>query len=130
MSVPQKTSLGIFILSLTSIFFLAGCEETEPVYNTRFLAFGTLNNISLVGVSNNRALAVVDELEKDFAIMHKAWHAWEPGPLSRTNRLIAERARFAAPPSVLQLLEKAENLAMIFMPAHLYLIQGSGSFSL
>ncbi len=100
----------LFFLFL-ALLPLGGCNRTEPVYNSRFLAFGTLNDVSIVGVSRPRAEAAVDALEKDFAAMHKAWHAWNPGPLGRTNQLLAEGVRFAAPPSVLELVKRSKTLA-------------------
>ncbi len=37
--------------------------------------------------------------------MHRAWHAWDPGPLGRVNRLLPTGKPFAVPPSVLPLIE-------------------------
>jgi len=109
-------------LSLPALLLLfSGCEKTEPVYNSRFLAFGTLTDISIVGVARERAMAATQALEDDFAAMHKSWHAWNPGPLGRTNELLKEGKPFAAPPSVLGLLIKAKQLAndsdQLFNPA-------------
>lgn len=101
-----KLTLPALLLLLTS-----ACEKTEPVYNSRFLAFGTLTDISIVGVSHERALAATQALEEDFAAMHNAWHAWNPGPLGRVNALLKEGKSFAAPPSVLGLLVKSRQLA-------------------
>ena len=109
-------------LSLPALLLLvSACENAEPVYNSRFLAFGTLTDVSIVGISHERSLAATQALEEDFAIMHKAWHAWDPGPLGRTNELLKEGEPFAAPPSVLGLLVKAKQLAndseQLFNPA-------------
>ncbi len=96
---------------LLALLLAAGCNRTEPVHNSRFLAFGTINDVSLVGVTREQAEAAVAALEEDFRAMHRAWHAWEPGPLGRTNRLLAEGVRFAAPPSVLTLVKRSRELA-------------------
>ncbi len=108
-------------LALTLLLTLAGCDRTEPVYNSRFLAFGTINDVSIVGVTRKDAEAAVAALEEDFAAMHKAWHAWNPGPLARTNRLLEEGVRFPAPPSVLSLVKLSKELAsrsdQLFNPA-------------
>jgi thiamine biosynthesis lipoprotein len=90
---------------------LAGCRDESPVYNTRFLAFGTLMDLSIVGVERGQAERVSQLVEQDFAFMHRAWHAWEPGPMGRVNRLLAEGKRFAAPPSILPLLRKSKELS-------------------
>ncbi len=110
MNHPYSTLLKLALSALLLLLF-SGCEKTEPVYNSRFLAFGTLTDISIVGVSHERALAATQALEDDFAFMHKSWHAWNPGPLGRTNELLKEGEPFAAPPSVLGLLIKAKQLA-------------------
>jgi thiamine biosynthesis lipoprotein len=90
---------------------LAGCRNQSPVYNTRFLAFGTLMDLSIVGVERGEAERASQLVEQDFAFMHRAWHAWEPGPMGRVNRLLAEGIRFAAPPSILPLLRKSKELS-------------------
>jgi thiamine biosynthesis lipoprotein len=113
----MKGTLALTLLLL----ILAGCDRTQPVYNSRFLAFGTLNDISIVGVTQEDAETAVTAIEEDFAAMHKAWHAWNPGPLARTNRLLEEGARFPAPPSVLALVKLSKRLAnhsdQLFNPA-------------
>ena len=85
--------------------------QQTPVYNTRFLAFGTLMDLSIVGVERTRAEQASELIERDFAYMHQAWHAWEPGPLGRVNHLIAEQRIFPAPPSVLPLIRRSRELA-------------------
>ena len=117
MSIAVRPS---FIL-LAAILLLGACERTEQVHHGRFLAFGTLTDISIAGVTREQAESAIEVLESDFAIMHNAWHAWAPGPLARTNNLLAEGVRFAAPPSVLTLMQISEQLAAksenLFNPA-------------
>ena len=88
-----------------------GCRHEHPVYNTRFLAFGTLMDLSLVGIDQQEAEQVTRWLEQDFGFMHRAWHAWDPGPMGRVNRQLAEGRRFAAPPSILPLLHRSRTLS-------------------
>ncbi|WP_457667439.1 FAD:protein FMN transferase [Thiolapillus sp.] len=117
----MMTAIRLAAFLLVTQFLLSACDRPQPVYNSRFLAFGTLTDISIVGVTHERAMQAVESLEDDFAIMHKAWHAWAPGPLTRTNNLLAEGVRFAVPPSVLTLMKKAKQLARqsdnLFNPA-------------
>ncbi len=82
-----------------------------PVHNERFMAFGTLMDVSIVGVSKELSETAVEQLEKDFQQMHKLWHAWDPGPLGRVNKLLAEGQTFSAPTSVLPLIEAGQDLA-------------------
>jgi thiamine biosynthesis lipoprotein len=92
--------------------FLSGCGGADPIYTTRFLALGTLVDLSIVGVERARAERASELIEQDFVYMHRAWHAWEPGPLGRVNRLIAKKSAFSAPPSVLPLIRKSQEFAV------------------
>jgi thiamine biosynthesis lipoprotein len=94
-----------------AITWLGGCRNQTPVYNTRFLAFGTLMDLSIVGVEREQAERASQLLEQDFSFMHRAWHAWDPGPMGRVNRLLATGETFASPPSILPLLRKSRELA-------------------
>jgi thiamine biosynthesis lipoprotein len=110
-------SLLLILLTL----LLASCERAPDIHHTRFLAFGTLTELTLVGVDAQRAAEVVRALEADFAEMERAWHAWKPGPVTRTNWLLGEQRRFAAPPSVVPLVRISRELAIssehLFNPA-------------
>jgi len=99
------------LLALTLIS-LTGCFSREPVYNTSFIAFGTQIDISLVDLSRERAEQVSELVEQDFAKMHRAWHAWEEGPLTLTNTRLAEMKPFSAPPVILPLFRRAQALAI------------------
>lgn len=109
---------------LTALLFtwpLTGCERPPEVVHTQFLAFGTLTELTLAGVDEDKAAAVVQSLEADFAEMERAWHAWRPGPTTRTNWLLGEQRRFAAPPSVVPLVKVSKELSIksddLFDPA-------------
>lgn len=110
-----------WLLLTLLLLSLGGCKREEPVYNTRFLAFGTLVDLSIIGVDKNTAQLATRILEEDFAYMHQAWHAWDPGPLGRVNRLIRSGEPFAVPPSVLPLIrlgqKYAEESGHLFNPA-------------
>ncbi|WP_456418293.1 FAD:protein FMN transferase [Thiolapillus sp.] len=117
----MSIAIRLSLLLLAATWLLGACESTEQVHNGRFLAFGTLTDISIAGTSREQAESAIAALEEDFALMHKAWHAWAPGPLTRTNNLLAEGVRFAAPPSVLTLMQISARLARqsdnLFNPA-------------
>jgi thiamine biosynthesis lipoprotein len=102
-----RTWLGL----LSLLIILSGCKPAQPVYNTRFLAFGTLVDLSIIGVNKDTAQAASHALEQDFAYMHHTWHAWDPGPLGRVNQLLASGETFAMPPSALPLIKLGQKLA-------------------
>ena len=116
MNLPLRLFLGLcLLLGLTS------CNQEQPVYNARFLAFGTLVDVSLIRISRPDAERAVAAIEQDFSSMDRAWHAWRPGPLGRVNRLLPTGEWFAAPPSVLPLVTLAQKYAResrdLFNPA-------------
>lgn len=118
----KKVTKAIILILLAGIGLIpTGCGQREEVITTQFLAFGTLVDLSIAGVPRERAEAATAAIEKDFAWMHKSWHAWDPGPLGLVNRLISEGKTFATPPSVLELIRQGTKLSMesehLFNPA-------------
>jgi thiamine biosynthesis lipoprotein len=107
---PPRLALAL-LTALTLTAGLVGCDRADPVFNSRFLAFGTLMDLSIIGVSRTRAETVTRTIEDDFRYMHQAWHAWDPGPVVRVNEQLATGEWFAAPPSVLPLLSRSQELA-------------------
>jgi len=107
-SIPKQ---HLILLSSLFIATLTGCEKADPVYNRQFLSFGTITNISIIGVSHHKASLAADILEEDFQTMHNTWHAWNPGPLKRTNDLLVSGESFSAPPSLIPLFNKAKALS-------------------
>ena len=91
---------------------LYGCTG-DDVFERHFLAFGTLVDLSLSGTTQAQAEAAAEVLEADFAEMHRAWHAWDPGPLGRVNRLVKEPDPFTAPPSLMTLIKEGKRLSRL-----------------
>ncbi len=117
----MNSSLAVRIGLILILLLLVGCEQEPQVHTSRFLAFGTLVDLTVAGVSAERAELATRTLEKDFQRMHHSWHAWDPGPLGRVNRLIKTERTFSAPPSVLTLIQKGQMLSQqsdrLFNPA-------------
>jgi thiamine biosynthesis lipoprotein len=114
MSILASSLLQRLTLSMVGILLLAlssGCGKDLPAQNFRLLTFGTYMDLELIGVDRQTAEAVREQLQKDFDVMHRIWHAWEPGPVGRINRAIEEGRRMAAPPSVIPLLSVSQKLA-------------------
>ena len=91
--------------------FLTGCDSTPHLFKGKFLAFGTLVDITIAGIEQPAAQSATDIIEDDFKRMHRSWHAWDPGPLGRVNRLIQTGATFSTPPSVLPLILRGKALS-------------------
>lgn len=103
----RKAHISLILL----LALLAGCGRGTPVYTTRFHAFGTLIDLSLVGVEQQKAERTSELIKRDFEFMHRAWHAWEPGPLGRVNQELATGKAFVSPPSLLPLVRRSKELA-------------------
>ena len=109
----MKSGAGSRIAAvLLSLLLLSACSQQSaaPITN-HFLAFGTLIDLSIQGVSQQKADEVTAIIEQDFKLMHHAWHAWDPGPLGRVNRLIPGGEAFSVPPSLLPLIKMGTELA-------------------
>jgi len=60
---------------------LSGCNESheKTVYKTTDYVFGTLVDITIIGVSEEKAKAATAGLSAGFRRMHNDWHGWKPG---------------------------------------------------
>ncbi|HSP01725.1 MAG TPA: FAD:protein FMN transferase, partial [Thioalkalivibrio sp.] len=67
------------------------------------------------------ARAAGEAVRQDLDYMHNAWHGWEPGPMGRTNQLLATGGEFSANPSILPLILEGQRLEQdskgLFNPA-------------
>jgi thiamine biosynthesis lipoprotein len=119
----------VILLALIGLI-ISGCQQQEQITTTRFLAFGTLIDLTIAGVTREQAEQATRTIEKDFAQMHKSWHAWDPGPLGRVNRLISQGETFSTPPSVLELIRRGAEISVrsnhLFNPAIGHLIDAWG----
>ncbi|WP_295405715.1 FAD:protein FMN transferase [uncultured Thiocystis sp.] len=117
----------MLLIVLIVLLALTACKDRSPVIVTRFTAFGTQVDVSLVGVGKAQAKQATDRIEQDFAYLERDWHAWNPGPMTRVNRLLATGQPFVAPPSMLPLVRLSKTLAArsdgLFNPAIGYLME-------
>ncbi len=98
-------------LGLLLALGLSGCSKESPIRTSRFEAFDTSIDLSLVGVDEEKARRIGTELSGDFRDLDAAWHAWEPGSLEYLNERLPAKKAFAAPPAVLTLIQAAMPLA-------------------
>jgi FAD:protein FMN transferase len=110
-----KRGLPAFTLlvAVASLALLAGCGRPEPGTETRhrFMAMGTLVDVTLFGTPPAAAEQAAREVEAMFHALHEAWNPWGEGELGRLNEALA-RGQPAAPGEDLwQLLEEAAALS-------------------
>ncbi len=103
------------------ILLLAACTPAPPEHRDSQLVFGTLVDVTLYGTDAATAQKAFRQLRQDFELMHFMWHPWKPGPVGRTNELLALQAPFSGNPSILPLIERSLPLSQasehLFNPA-------------
>ena len=70
MTLPTNTFNRIALLLF--MLLLAACDHAESPITTRFLAFGTLVDLTVSGVSQEEADRATAAIEQDFAEMNHA----------------------------------------------------------
>ncbi|MCW9024849.1 MAG: FAD:protein FMN transferase [Gammaproteobacteria bacterium] len=98
--------LPIFVFT----FLLSACQPAPKEYKQTLLVFGTLVNITIYDTDASKAAAMIKAISDDLNFMHEAWHPWKPGPLGRTNTLLAQTEWFSANPSVMPLITLGQQL--------------------
>jgi len=111
MPTLMQTIMVPATLITTLALLLGSCAKTPGVYDEQFLEFGTLINVKIWGVSENKARQAAAIVAEDFAFMHQAWHAWKPGSLGRVNQLIPTGEKFAVGPSIIPLIQRSAELS-------------------
>jgi len=111
MSILAKRLTATTLIIALAGLLLGACGQNLPAQHFRLLAFGTYMDLEIIGVDRATAEAAQQQLQQDFDVMHKAWHAWDPGPVARINRFINEGSSLAAPPSVIPLIRISQDLA-------------------
>jgi len=100
-----------WLVVLAGLLLATACKQEQPVFNIRFLAFGSQVDLSLVGVDRDTAQRAAKAIENDFAYLDQEWHNGGSDLLARVNRLIPTGKPFAVPPSILPLIGLAQEFA-------------------
>ena len=91
--MPKQTILQALIAAALAICIglsLAACSrDDEPVHQEQILVFGTLVDITLWGVDDDKAQQATAAVIHTLNELHHRWHAWEPGPLTDINTRLA-----------------------------------------
>jgi thiamine biosynthesis lipoprotein len=127
MRLPATLRIRGTFLAIAAGLAIGACGPQDPVSRGKISAFDSTMEVTLIGINRQRAIEIAGILESDMQMMERAWHAWEPGPVSRMNALFNEgNGPFPAPPSVLPLLRISKTLSEqsgdLFNPAigHLF----------
>ena len=105
---------GKFLLLLALFLPLVACGPGKVQEIRRKLdVFGTIVEITIRDADRAAARAALQEIEAAFARMHRDWHAWKPGELSRLNAALARGERVRVSPFLLPLLKEAKHFEEI-----------------
>jgi thiamine biosynthesis lipoprotein len=100
---------------------MAACTRAPEPVHVQFLAFGTLNEITVVGAPEARAQRAAAAVEQLFNQQHRDWHAWQAGALTRINANIARGEAAPVEPALGALIAEAKRLSLasegLFNPA-------------
>jgi len=105
---PVRPVVSALVMALLTLQ-LGGCREETPGVTSRFSAFESQVDLSLVRVNPDQAEQAAAAIKREFGLMDQAWHAWEPGPMGRVNLLLPKGEPFVAPPSVLPLVRLSQT---------------------
>jgi len=106
-STLRPAALGLALVLL----LLAGCSREPTLYDRKFLAFGTLVEVSVYGGQRKQVEAAIDAVESQFRYMQKTWNPWHPGALARVDSLLGTTDWFSVAPSVRPLIVRATELS-------------------
>ncbi len=105
---PVLVKLALLLIVSAS---LQACSQPPREHRETLLVFGTLVEITLYDLDEKKATEVISGIREDLNAMNFMWHPWEPGPLGRTNELLAMTRWFSGNPSVMPLIERSRKLA-------------------
>lgn len=88
---------------------LLACSR-PGLYQAQIYVFGTLVDVSLWGVEQQKAEQALAEINQALQGMHHEWHAWQPGPLVDVNKAFSAGQSIEPVPSLLPLIRQAKSL--------------------
>jgi thiamine biosynthesis lipoprotein len=110
----RATAVALLVLA-------AGCTREPERMRESVLVFGGEATIELHGVPPEQGQAALTEVTEQLRILHRDWHAWEPGALTELNAAFARGERSQPPPSLRDLILRSQPLSIrsdgVFEPA-------------
>lgn len=86
------------------------CKDETARQQTELYVFGTLVSLTAEGADEETANQAFAEIGRQFQLMHRDWHAWEPGELTRLNSALAAGDWVAVSPGIFDLVEKSQQM--------------------
>jgi len=115
---PRFLNLAAALLVLATA---SACDQPVREHKETIYIFGTLVEFVIRDTDPDAARAAVARIDREFQRMHRDWHAWKPGELTRVNAAFARGEPIRVSPFVLPLIRQAKQLAArsggLFEPA-------------
>ena len=99
-----------FLTLLAAVWLLAACGSPEP-WRQESYVFGTRVELAVAGVPEARARAAADKVLRDFDVLHRTYHAWQPSALSALNESIAAGRRHEVSAEFAAYIREAQAVA-------------------
>jgi len=96
-------------LALTTLLS-AACRDEPASRHAEFYVFGTLTGVTLWNVDEGQAQRAFAQLQQTFQRMHRDWHAWQPGELTRINEAFARGESVSASDDIVELVRRSQEL--------------------
>lgn len=110
-----------FVFLLPLVVLLMACQGEPPMQRKTFTAYGSPVTLSVQGMAAEAAQRALDEAATDLLYVEEGNDPAVPGPMARTNQLLATTAAFSAVPSLLPQIRQAQALSArsggLFNPA-------------
>lgn len=101
---PLHTFVLLLCVSLSS------CGRGPQIQQAEFFIFGTVLDVSVQGVDEATAQEAFRQLQQEFQAMHRDWHAWEPGLLTRVNEAFAAGLPATADAAIVEMVRRSQDI--------------------
>ena len=86
------------------------CRDEAESRQAEFYVFGTLTGVTLWDVDEAESRRAFARLQETFQGMHRHWHAWQPGELTRVNEALAGGEEVATSEDIVELVRRSQEL--------------------
>ena len=114
---PDFVILGPLMKRMISLFptlllvlLLAACSEPARKHHQDIYIFGTVMGVTLWAQDDAQAAAAFTSLQQRFQGMHRDWHAWNPGLLTRVNAAFAAGKRVEANDEIVEMIRRSQTI--------------------